>query len=52
MMTMTMMMIIPITQSFFKLELPDFACQQIQVIHIDDDDDDDNRDHDDDDEYK
>ena len=30
-----------VTQAIFKLEPPDFAWQQIQIISIDDDDDDD-----------
>ena len=35
-----------VTQSIFKLEPPDFAWQQIQIISTDDDDDDNDNDDD------
>ena len=38
-----------VTQPIFKLEPPDFAWQQIQIITTDDDDDNDDDDNDDDD---
>ena len=37
-----------VTQPIFKLEPPDFAWQQIQIISTDDDDNDDDKDDDDD----
>ena len=42
------MIIIAVTQSIFKLEPPDFAWKQIQIISADDDDDDHDHDHGDD----
>ena len=54
-MIMKMMMIIAVSQLILKVGTPDFALQQIQIVHTDDvddygdNDDDDNNDEDDDD---